>query len=413
MANAFQTSAFFSTLRGIEKEKQEQRSQKLRLGLQERGVAVQERGQKFAEGQRIRKEEATKLKEERDRATSNIEATIANAGRSLAQVSLESGKNSGELGFTKQFNEQIKALSASAERLGLFSKAEIERKLQEAIDSEISGSLGRASVGVRNVTDTRTNEIINEAEAQRQIVTGQATRADFTIAPTRQETQTGFTPKVGTAEQQNIRNAAVQVKSIGRSLASAEAALKFNPASASFVGGLAQFANNTANNLVNLVSQATQLGFTDKETGQVLTQQNVDADISRLRKTLKGLAGPVAQFNSALIDSSYAKALILNGARPTDEDVIKAYNSLTGGSNDPEIIIERFAAANAELVQVVRDRAQLAGLDLGGFFDDVPQAGDGPQVGGGVAAIPVGGRAFQNGIEFIKQPDGSMKPKGN
>lgn len=405
MANAFQTSAFFGTLRDIEKEKQEQRSQKLRLGLQERGVAVQERGQKFAEGQRIRKEEATKLKEERDRATSNIEATIANAGRSLAQVSLESGKNSGELGFTQQFNEQIEALSASAERLGLFSKAEIERKLQDSIDSEISRSLGAASGGVRNFIDAD-GEIISEGEQRRRVAGGEPI-GNFRIAPTQTETQTGFTRKVGTAEQQNIRNAAVQVKSIIRSSISAKAALKFNPASASFVGGLTQFADNTANNLVNLVSQSAQLGITD------INQQNVDEDIGRLRTKLKGLAGPVAQFNSALIDMSYSKALILNGARPTDQDVINAYESLTGRSNDPEIIIERLDAANVELIQNVQDRARLAGMDLGDFFDDVQQPGGGPQAGGGVAAIPVGGSAFQNGIEFIKQSDGSMKPKGN
>jgi len=391
MANAFQTSAFLGTLREIEKEKQEQRSQKLRLGLQERGVAVQERGQKFTEGQRVRKEEATKLKEERDRATSNIEATIANAGRSLAQVSLESGKNSGELGFTKQFNEQIEALSASAERLGLFSKAEIERKLQDAIDSEISGSLGRASVGVRNVQDRQGN-LISETEAQRQIATGQATRADFTIAPSRQETAGagGFGRKVGASEQQNIRNAAVQVKSIGRSLVSAKEALKSDPASASFAGEVTQFAANTANNLTNLVSNAFTIGILD------ITQEEVDRDIGRLRKTLRGLAGPTAKFNSALIDASYAKALILNGARPTDEDVIKAYNSLTGGSNDPAIIIAGFDRANAELVQVVRDRAQLAGLDLGGFFDDVPGTG------GGVDPVDVeGDTGTVDGVKWI------------
>lgn len=402
MANAFQQASFFSTLRDIDKQKSDKRLEEKRFGLQERQVAGSERRQEFVESEADRTQRAGEAKAERERATRTIQATIENAGRSLAQLSLETGQNSSELKFTQEMNTQLDMLSESADALGLFSKAEVQQMLQSSIDSELERSLGASSVGVRNVQDRQGN-IISEADAQRQIASGQATVADFTIAPTQAETggAGAFRTKVGTAEQQNIRNAAVQVSSIGRSLLSAKESLKSNPASAAFVGEAAQFADNTANNLINLVSQATQLGLRDVD------QQGVDEDISRLRKSLKGLAGPVAQFNSALIDASYAKALILNGARPTDVDVKKAYESLTGGSNDPTIIIESFDRANAELVQVVRDRAKLAGMDLGDFFEEAPQAG------GGVDAIAVGSSVFQNGIEFVKQPDGTFRQKGN
>lgn len=401
MANAFQTSAFFSKLSEIDKQKSDKRLEEKRFGLQERQVAGTERRQQFVESEAERTQRAGEAKVERDRNIKTIEATIKNAGRNLAQLSLESGKNSDELQFTQEMSSQLEQLSESAERLGLFSKAEVQQMLQTSIDTELERSLEVTSLGPRNVIGPD-GQLMSETAARELIQAGQATAADFTIAPSRQETAGagGFGSKVGTAEQQNIRNAAVQVNSIGRSLLSAQESLKSNPASAAFVGEAAQFADNTANNLTNLVSQAVQLGLRDVD------QQAVDEDIGRLRESLKGLAGPVAQFNSALIDASYAKALILNGARPTDVDVKKAYESLTGGSNDPTIIIESFDRANTELVQVVKDRARLAGLNLGDFFDEAPQAGGGVDpvdVEGDTATGPGGVKmVFTNG-QWVKQ----------
>lgn len=401
MANAFQTSAFFSTLRDIDKQKSDKRLEEKRFGLQERQVAGSERRQEFVESEAQRTQRAGEAKVERERNIKTIQATIENAGRSLAQLSLETGQNSNELKFTQEMSKQLEMLSESSENLGLFSKAEVQQMLQTSIDSELERSLGASTVGVRNLVGPD-GQLISETAARELIQSGQNTAADFTIAPSQQETGPAgaFRTKVGTAEQQNIRNAAVQVNSIGRSLVSAKESLKSNPASGAFVGEAAQFADNTANNLINLVSQAAQLGLRDVD------QQGVDEDIGRLRESLKGLAGPVAQFNSALIDASYAKALILNGARPTDVDVKKAYESLTGGSNDPTIIIESFDRANAELVQVVRDRAKLAGMDLGDFFEDVSGTGGGVDpvdVEGDTATGPNGEKMIFTNGQWVKQ----------
>lgn len=406
----FQTSAFFSTLRDIDKQKSDKRLEEKRFGLQERQVAGSERRQEFVESEAQRTQKASEAKVEREKNIKLIEATIKNTGRSLAQLSLESGKNTDELKFTEEMNKQLEQLSLSAENLGLFSKAEVQQMLQTSIDDELTRGLEASTVGVRNVIDSRTGVEISETAAREQIRAGTATAANFTIAPTKARVATGgpdsLTPrKVGTAEQQNIRNAAVQVNSIRRSLSSAREALKFNPASASFTGELEQFADNLGNNLTALVDDAIAAGFTDAD-GKSFTKKDVDADIGRLRTLLKGKAGPVAQFNSALIDASYSKALILNGARPTDEDVIQAYNSLTGGSNDPNIIIQRFDQAERELIQNVKDRARLAGMDdLGSFFEDVSGAG------GGVDPVDVEGDTgtvdgvpwiFRNG-KWVKQ----------
>lgn len=376
---AFKQAAFFDTLREAEKEKSEREDRSLRTGIAERGVAAQERSLDIQQGVRQAELDKDVLEQQRVR----FEDIISNAGRSLAGVALESGRNTGDTEFGRQFTNQLSQLAGRAEQAGIFTSDQIELRLQQAIDAEMKRSLGAASVGVRNVQD-REGNIISEVAAQQQIASNQATPADFTIAPTQQETgEAGAFG--GEAEIRDLNQQATQANSFLRNTNRAIEALEQTDAAGQLVGNVAQFADNVGANLSSLA----QVGFGG------LTADIAEQDTSAFEALIGDIPQATAQFKSALIDMAYAKALIQNGSRPTQQDFDNAYRTLTGGSQDKDIIISNLRNAASGIVDDFRFRYRTStGQDFQGRFDT-----EQPQLGGGQ---PIeGSRRRQDGNVFV------------
>tara|TARA_R110000850_G_scaffold91097_2_gene193561 strand:+ start:390 stop:1802 length:1413 start_codon:yes stop_codon:yes gene_type:complete len=105
----------------------------------------------------------------------------------------------------------------------------------------------------------------------------------------------------------------------------------------SAVGDISVFVDNTARNLGNLTRS---LAGTVLKDGSVLTSDAIKQDISKAMSLFGDLPKEQARFVATAINLTYAKALMLNGTRPTNEDFTNSYSAIIGGSNNPETIIE-------------------------------------------------------------------------
>lgn len=163
----------------------------------------------------------------------------------------------------------------------------------------------------------------------------------------------------GKSEQKTLNEMAAGVNTLSRNLSRAVTSLKVEPASGMIVGDVAVFADNMASNLSALVGNAD------------MSAEDLASDIAEFSGVIEPIAAATSELNSALIDAAYAKALIQNGARPTDADFKSAYKSLTGGSQNPKVLIKNLTRADKDLQKDFKFRyRQSTGKDWGGKFDN-------------------------------------------
>lgn len=184
-------------------------------------------------------------------------------------------------------------------------------------------------------------------------------RTDLIPAPTRQETgAAGAFASGGKAEQKELNVLATGVNKFLRNIDRAVNSLRIEPASGQIIGDIALFADNMAENLRSL---SAQTGVSDDD---------VERDLADFSGLVEPIAAATAQFNSALIDAAYAKALIQNGSRPTDQDFQNAYKTITGGSQNPRILIRSLNNAAKDVEADFRFRfRQSTGKVFKGSFD--------------------------------------------
>ena len=96
----------------------------------------------------------------------------------------------------------------------------------------------------------------------------------------------------------------------------------------------------TVDNFVNSLDTiaTSYIGSTLK--GVLYTKADYQADYSEGQAYLTKLIGANSKYESAIINLAFAKALMLNGARPTDKDYESARLAVVGTSNRPKNILE-------------------------------------------------------------------------
>lgn len=198
----------------------------------------------------------------------------------------------------------------------------------------------------------------------------------------------------GKAEQRELNTLATSTNTLLRNLDRAVETLKVEPASGQIVGDLALFANNMASNLKTIAGQSD------------VSDRDLTSDIEHFSGLIEPIAGATSELNSVLIDAAYAKALIQNGSRPTDADYKSAYKSLTGGAQNPKILIKNLKRASKDLGSDFRFRyRESTGSDWAGKFDieSEEKTSEGVSIPANVSGINTAD--MPDGKE-IKGPDG-------
>lgn len=162
----------------------------------------------------------------------------------------------------------------------------------------------------------------------------------------------------GKAEERELNAMATSTNTILRNIDNAVSVLEDQPLSGQFAGDLALFADNISTNVASLAGISG------------ISSEEMKADIIEFSGVVEPIAASTSEFNSLLKDMAYAKALILNGTRPTEPDYQNAYNSLTGGSQNPKILKKNLLRAAKDMASDFRFRyRQSTGSDYTGRFD--------------------------------------------
>jgi hypothetical protein len=134
----------------------------------------------------------------------------------------------------------------------------------------------------------------------------------------------------------------------------------------------------TVDNFVNSLDTiaTSYIGSTLK--GVLYTKADYQADYSEGQAYLTKLIGANSKYESAIINLAFAKALMLNGARPTDKDYESARLAVVGTSNRPKNILEAIKWEREGVLNGIEGQwadlapAEKFKFDRGGAFGGTP-----------------------------------------
>lgn len=336
--NAFKYAAYYKAKEEDEKQKFEEESKLRQLANQERQISQTDRQLELQEARDLATMQKNKsqldldnqrlVDETRKLDREKYLETIGQYSTALA-IMAANGKEDTEA--YKQGQQQLEQMKKSVQSLGLATETEINAKSMSAFEETKNSNLEQ-NFNTKMLINKKTGEKINGYQ-WKQLPDDQKALYNDVQA-------TGTVGDLSKTAEDKLR---VQFQSVNRFRRTGNkivSLLEENPNISTLTGAAELLFDNVYNEIEafnNSVFAGGERELFDIN-GQELNYKAVSDKLKQSSLDFEGTPEQKAAFNSLMIELAYARALVINGSRPTDQDFIKAYETLTGGSNDAKTI---------------------------------------------------------------------------